>query len=302
MSEPPVAVVGASGYVGSRLLTHLHELGRPVVAVTRRPPPSPLPVPTHAADELDSLPENLGPVVNLAHPRSVPPRQWPAANDALGDLLVRMTARSGRLIHVSTLSVFGDQLEYPVKLGPVPLRDALPYVKLKLALEARLLDELPGARVDVVRLGNIWGPDSPVWTQELARRLRSGRPVGLDDQDGYGNVTDIANTVDYLAHLIDREGAVGPGFHHLAELGGHRWSRFVEHLAQSLGVSPHRVSSPGNLPPHLRRLDGWFGLRAFDPLLRIMACPRRFETHVDDDWEPPVEIEAALTRATESLT
>src|SRR4051794_11232814 len=108
-APPSVAVVGAAGFVGRVLLRRLQEEGVRVTAVVRGP--------AELAGESDfhdarSPAEAAGAggfdtVVNLAYPNSGPPIEYPAQNKAIIETVTSLVREGGRLIHVSTLAVFG---------------------------------------------------------------------------------------------------------------------------------------------------------------------------------------------------
>lgn len=311
-----IAVVGAGGYVGSRLAPALAAGGHDVVAVVRQGS-------RHRADGMPTVEADrtrdagaVDVVINVAHPRQGPSRTWPRQNRRLHDTLVALAGRSAHVIHVSTLAEFGDLLEQPVEPGPVAPRRALPYVACKLELLRSLRAALPDVALDVVRLGNIWGPSSPVWTAQLVERLRAGLPVGTRGHDGWSNATDVGNAIAYLAHLVEAPHAGGTRYHHLAELGALRWSHFTGLLAAHLHVVPALCDGPPRLPsprlidlvPGLRRLRSLATPRrqgeefaGFDPLLHIMTCDRRFECHTLADWQPPIASELAWQRVADWL-
>lgn len=238
---PEVAVIGAAGYVGRLLCTRLAEDGVAVTGVVR--PGSGFLLDHAGIDWLTSADaSHRGPfdvVVNLAYPTNGSVYEYPEQNQQLFRTIQQLASGDGRVIQVSTQAVFGMALEYPQIAGPVPMRRDFLYVESKIELENLLIEQLGSPGLDVVRLGNVWGPGSAAWTGAVAQRLLFGEPVAVYDRDGFSNVTDVANLVSYVSFLARRDsGPRGAEFHHLAELGDVRWSYWIERISEQLGVLP----------------------------------------------------------------
>jgi nucleoside-diphosphate-sugar epimerase len=178
-------------------------------------------------------------VVNLAYPASGSTFEYPARNAEIVDTIRALARRGGRVIHASTLAVFGLALERTPRPGPVASVRDDPYVEAKIEAESRLANEQEklGLSLDIVRFGNIWGRASGAWAQPLAQRLLTGRPVAVREAPGYSNTTDVANAADYLTFLI-RDGGKPSGvrYHHLAEFSHVRWGDWAGPMAARLGV------------------------------------------------------------------
>jgi nucleoside-diphosphate-sugar epimerase len=264
---PRVAVIGAAGYVGRLLCTQLVEDGASVVGVVRSSSGfllDQLGIEWIAVEDEDRR-EPFDVVVNLAYPTSGEVYDYPKQNQELLGLIQRLSSSDGRVLQVSTQAVFGMALEYPQTTGLLPMRRDFLYVETKLELERLLIEQLVGPRLDVVRLGNIWGPGSAAWTGALAQRLIFGEPVIVDGNDGFSNVTDVANLVSYLSFLARRTANdQRVAFHHLAELGDLRWSYWIERMSNQLGVSPVDAPSPAYSMSGKQELRG--ALAANSPL------------------------------------
>ena len=214
-----VAVIGGAGYVGIALCAELRRRGHDVAAVTH-PNGRFLLEPTGVRVELWDTPERVGVVdvvINLAYPNRGPVHEYPIRNREIRDLIQQLAGDSARVIHLSTQAVFGFALEYPVVLGPVRNRRDYLYIEAKLEIENLLARGIVRS-LDVVRLGNVWGPASPTWTAAVADKLLFGETVGVAGEDGYCNGTDVANVVSYLAFLVEASRRDGARYHHLAEL------------------------------------------------------------------------------------
>lgn len=238
-----VAVVGAAGFVGRALLRTLQDAGTRCTAVVRGA--SELAVDGSFHECLSPAAAIAGPgfetVINLAYPNGGPPYSYPAQNQAILHSVRSLVADGGRIIQVSTQAVFGLALDRAIHAGPVtPVRDH-PYVEAKVEAELALSSEQArrDLTLEIVRLGNVWGPGSGAWTLPLVQRLITGRPVAVRGETGYSNTTDVRNVASYLATLTDLEDRPRETrYHHLAEFSSVRWMEWIEPLAAALSVDP----------------------------------------------------------------
>lgn len=331
-----VIVVGGAGYVGRFVCCALVRRGHQVTVVVRGPGE------IHVAgtgagvcrnDEIAQL-EQSDVVINLAFPNDGPPIEDPARNQAILDLVGQSAGTSARVILVSTLAVFGYNLESPQVAASTPRRRDVPYIEAKISAEHEFSRAF-GRRLTVLRLGNVWGPASASWTAAIADCLLFGEPVGVRDADGFSNATDVANAADLLAFLAEASD-LGGRYYHLAELGAMRWTELIAPLARALHVDPilarERPDEAGSLaeevlealrgrgplslvrtlaerpiagsyvrsvarvaPPALlralRRRPNFTASQsdgADADMLRVLSCPRQFETVVPGEWIPPV--------------
>lgn len=249
-----VAVIGAAGYVGLELARQLRGTDDEITAITRengRFLLSSFEFNIVAPEEISSL-GAVDVVINLAYPTSGAPHQYPAKNK---DILGQINAISGpntRLVHVSTQAVFGYDFERPIVAGPVRLVRDYAYIEAKIELENLILNQFSSNSVQIVRLGNIWGPGSPNWTVALVNKTLFGEPVGVEGVDGFCNATDVANAASYLSFLIGRDELRGHHFYHLAEMSPYRWSSWIERIETALGQKAVRVPSLDRSPSGLK--------------------------------------------------
>ena len=272
-----VAIIGAAGYVGLELARQLRGVDYEVNAVTRENgrfllrdsgfnivPPG----------DIASL-KTVDIVVNLAYPSTGPLQYYPTRNEEILGQIKTITGPGTRIIHVSTQAVFGYGFERPVVTGPVDTVRDYAYVEAKIQLENLLVRQFNSNSVQIVRLGNVWGPGSPNWTVALVNKVLFGEPVGIEGIDGYCNATDVANTASYLSFLIDSDELRGLHFYHLAELSSHRWSTWIKRIETALGqdsvMLPNLPLTADNWKQELR--EAFTPLRP-GPLYRSLAGSR----------------------------
>jgi nucleoside-diphosphate-sugar epimerase len=239
-SAPEVAVTGAAGFLGQRLCAHLRKKGYNVTGICRPYATfllERLGIPALPSSRIDGS-RKFGLVINLAYPTRGLEHSRQQQNREIESLLHRLILPGGRLVHTSTLAVFGFSLDTPPDLGPVAMRPDYEYCVSKIAMEHALANYAQKHDVHIVRLGNVWGAGSLHWTAGLIHRLRAGLPVAVRGKAGFSNATEAGNACDYLEFLLTQPPAAGLHFHHLAEFAHIRWNEFVTFLAGRLGVSP----------------------------------------------------------------
>ncbi|MEJ7785321.1 MAG: NAD-dependent epimerase/dehydratase family protein [Solirubrobacteraceae bacterium] len=242
-----VAVVGGAGYVGGFLCRALADAGMTPVAVVR--PGSTFHLDRLGIEAVSREAAASGPafdaVINLAYPAAGSVYGFSTQNEALLATIRELGSAGRRVIQVSSQAVFGMALEVSQAPERPPVRRESLYVESKLELEAMLLDELKDYTLDIVRLGNVWGPGSATWTGTIAQRLLFGEAVAVKGHDGYSNLTDVVNLSSYLTHLAGDRGCDGDvRFHHLAEFADVRWSHWINRVASHLDVEPVLTTRP----------------------------------------------------------
>lgn len=243
-----IAVIGGAGYLGIELVKQLRKKNHDVKAVTHSNGRFLL----GGTGAIIVAPEDIGHikpvdiVINLAYPNSGSIHRYPELNRSILKQIKTIAGNQAKIIHTSTQAVFGFGMEYKQVAGPVPFHRDYLYIETKIFLERLLCKYFYGRDLQIVRLGNIWGPASAGWTAPLANRILFMRPVSIDGIDGYSNITDVANAASYLVHLCEKPTEKRTAFHHLAELGEIRWSYWIERISRLLGTKP--VAYRGLLP------------------------------------------------------
>jgi nucleoside-diphosphate-sugar epimerase len=317
----PVAILGGSGFIGSRLTEILAGAGRPVRALSRRglwpgerPPGG---VSLHALDlAAADAPERLAPllagcpvVVNcsgaLLRP-GVPDSHYRRLHvDGTRHLLAALADGDGpaRLVHVSTTGVLGPTGPHPLDES-APLRPVTVYERTKAEGEALARDgRRPGLEVAVARPGLVYGPGDRHLVALFAA-IRSGRfrPIG-----GGGAVWQPVYVDDVAAGLARMVAAAGVdgGVFHLAGGEAVTVAELAGAIAAELGT---RVRRPG-----LPRAAAWLagaGLEAvclplgLDPPLsrmrvRTLTEHRRYDIGRADrelGWRPRMPLREGLRR------
>ncbi|MDL5158593.1 NAD-dependent epimerase/dehydratase family protein [Actinomycetospora termitidis] len=228
----PVLVLGAGGYLGSTLVTHLARRGTEVVAVGRRAPRAVGPTVRTAAvdatdpDDLARVVAGAGAVVHLvAH--LVPGRSWRVADDdpageagTVGPARALVAALRDRRVPVVTASTVGIAgCPERIRLdGTEPDDPRTPYDRQKLAAERALLES--GLPAVPVRLPTVYGrgadPAAPGTgvVAAMAQRAAAGRDLTLW-HDG--------SVRRDLLHVRDVAAALDAAVRHADRLAGRPW-------------------------------------------------------------------------------
>lgn len=236
---PQVAILGSTGFVGLRLCQELQKAGFGVTAFARRKSAFLL----QGFDIRVASPDEIGRekypiVINLAYPNGPYPYLYEFENRSILDNVLRLCTPDSRVIHFSSLAVFGADLRHPISKGLPPLCRDRSYVECKARIEHGLSAGRQGRRLDIIRPGNVWGPGSPNWVAGIIHRLKNGLPLGVQGKAAFSNITDVANLVDYVLYLLKGAQTEGMEFHHIAEFSNHRWEEIIGFLGSKVGRRP----------------------------------------------------------------
>jgi nucleoside-diphosphate-sugar epimerase len=242
-----IAVVGAGGFVGARLLEMATLAGRtdvvPLVRAYRSVGRSAhLGVPHRIADasRLESLRDALAGcdvVVNLTmgRPADTLPitRNVYAAAVAVGARMV---------VHMSSAAVYGQVDRPALPDDAAPLVDHwMPYARQKALAENFLRERMRGAQpaIVVLRPSLIWGPGS-AWVLGPARELLSGSAYLIGDGAGVCNLMYVDNLARSILAVVDDPGPAS-GFFHVRDDAHLTWREYLMALASGLGVDASRI-------------------------------------------------------------
>jgi dihydroflavonol-4-reductase len=234
-----VLITGAGGFIGARVAEATRKAGHSVTRIVRKAPP--------AADVLNRdlrLPlENVLPcdwVFHLAGGYAGAERRaLKRADLRIARNLVRWGAKNGvkNWVFASAAEVYGSLDGLGTEDSPA--RPVIPYGEIKLAVEslfARMAEDVPGCRLVILRIGEVYGSESRL-VRELAMRLKRGLcpwPGSGRVPVSFVHVEDVAQ-----AFLLAAERApAGVSIYNLADDEPTTWRSFVRTFAEILGTRP----------------------------------------------------------------
>lgn len=160
-------------------------------------------------------------------------------------------AGCARVVMVSSIVVYGSQLMSAGvcdELATAREHGVGPYSRTKRASEELALDYHAFGRVPVtvVRPGNVYGPGSGLWVDEVAANLRRGAVPLIDGGDGDASMAYVDNVVDVCVRAARAERAAGR-IYNANDGSGATWRDYLTDLARAAGARPPARAVPGRL-------------------------------------------------------
>ncbi len=233
-----VLVTGAAGFIGGHVLRHLsRDPALAVVAATRDGRDGSRRADLRDAAGIRAALDGVTAVVHCA----VGDRRVTVDGTAA---LLRAAAGAGvrRVVHVSSVAVYGRAIGIVREDAPLISPDGNGYAAWKMAAEQACLAE-PGVETVRLRPAIVYGPGGTLWVSRLARRIRAGR-WGLFGAAGEGvcnlvHVSDVAAAVSAALAAP----AAGAAFN----VNGPEavtWNEWFARLAAATGSRPLQTLSP----------------------------------------------------------
>lgn len=276
--RPVVAILGAGGFIGNRLVEMLHLGGdhavRPVV---RRPEALALalrfPLDGRIADARDeaALTAAFAGCSHVVHAVA-------GAPDVIVDSVApvyRAAAAAGvrRLVYLSSASVHGQSPAPGTdESSPLSSRQPLAYNNAKVLAERQLANLRQGGATEVVRLrpGIVHGPRS-YWTGGFADELLAGQAYLVGGGVGICNAIYVDNLVHAVRLALDPPRADGEAYI-VGDAETVTWADLCRPIVAALGCDWHDLIVPAPAGPHWTAVGRDAARRAVS---RIPARPRR---------------------------
>jgi UDP-glucose 4-epimerase len=274
-----VAVTGASGFLGSRIVRELSARGHSVLAVSRRAITAPMGVESWVATDLHDLPA-ADVLVHLAEESQLAAAEEKGERHVAENLMRVRAAISGgrfpRIFYGSSAAVYGDSSPYAHRADE-PFAGASVYARAKFACEREVL----AAGGVALRFSNIVGPgmgESTVLARVLAQIPGAGDLQVRDDSAvrDYLSHDDMAACVAALV-VTDATGAFNVGS------GAGTSVRTLAERALSVAGESHR-----------RVVSGERAALTSQLIVDIAA------TSAAANWLPRVSLDAAIREILES--
>jgi nucleoside-diphosphate-sugar epimerase len=242
-------VTGATGFIGTHLVTRLAALGRSVRCLVRRKVALPDGVEAVYADlasdtRLDDALRGVDTVIHLAGvTKALSAADYYNGNARATETLVRaLQGRTIRLVHVSSLAAIGpspDGTPVPEDAEPHPLTN---YGRSKLEAERVVRNLFPAAVI--VRPPVVYGPgDTDVF--QLLKSISKGLVLEISGGERWFSAIYVADLVEGLLTAVDSP--QGPGrAYFMANPKPASWSELSATAARIMGRTPRVLKiAPG---------------------------------------------------------
>ena len=236
-SRKLVLVLGASGFIGSRVVAALagNPLYRPVAASRR----SGLMVDATNPDSMLTALRDVDCVVNCIAGND---RTMVQSTQALCDAARASPPR--RIIHLSSMAVYGAAVGR-IREDHPPVAPVSGYGQAKIDCERivqKYVDD--GGDAVILRPTCVFGPGSTQWTTRLARLLQARRIGDLGSAgDGCCNLVFIDDVVAAIVAALDTTEISGMAFN-VSSSTDLTWNQFLIAFAKALGATPVRRIAP----------------------------------------------------------
>ena len=306
-----VLVTGATGFVGSALVRHLVDRGRPVRAAARGveavlPPEVDLGFVGNLAPDNDWSAALVGVDVivhcaaraHVLHETATDPlAAFRLVNVAATINLARQaaTARVRRFVFISSIGVNGTETRgTPYTADDVPAPTSA-YGRSKLEAETALreLQASTGLEVVVIRPPLVLGPGAPGNFRRLMRAMYKGIPLPLGAVNNKRSLVALGNLIDLIDVCLDHPSATGQVF--LVSDGNDiSTTELLRLTADALGRPARLIPIPGSLLGALAKLLG-------KPVLATRLTGSLQvdigKTRKTLGWTPPLKADDALRDA-----
>lgn len=253
-----ILVTGGNGFVGRHLISTLHARGD-TVRVLALPDENTNWLEQHGIaihrgdirrpEALVAPMEGVDAVVHLAAMMDVwrPMDDYRAVNVDGTENVCRaaLAARAGRVVHMSSSSVYGMGLgrvadeTFPLK----PFRDPYPITKAAADMAVQRMiarDKLPAV---VIRPDQIFGPGDHLHFGRMADRLRAGRSIIVGSGNNALPFVYVTDVVHALLLALDHKRAVGHAYNITSERPLTQ-RQLLHAIAREVGARPPRLHIP----------------------------------------------------------
>lgn len=248
-----VLVLGASGFIGRRVVATLAatDWARPVLGIHRRSvsDSGSLEHRVLEATRVESIREALRDVRAVVNCVAGDSETLVSSAQTLAAAAAAITPPL-RIVHLSTMSVYGSAVGEIDESAPLRA-DLGPYSVAKGAAEAALASCSDAV---IFRPGCVFGPESPQWTERIARLLLSGRLGELGAAgDGYCNLVHVDDVALAVRRALEPDRPPGRVFN-LAVREPPTWNEALAGYSRALRAPALRPISPLRLKVETRLL------------------------------------------------
>jgi nucleoside-diphosphate-sugar epimerase len=162
-----------------------------------------------------------------------------------------VTAKVRRLVHLSTISVYGFPGDGDLDESAPCRWTGDPYADSKIAAEQTVFryHRVQGLPVVVIQPTIVYGPYSRPWTLRPLRQLKETRAVLIDGGSGLCNAVYVDDVVDAILLSTESEEAIGEAFLVSGE-GPVTWLEFYNAYERMLGFTSTVAMSTDDIKKH----------------------------------------------------
>jgi nucleoside-diphosphate-sugar epimerase len=243
LRSEPILVLGAGGFIGRRIIAALlaTDWARPIAAgrsIRGADLPPQVERITLDATDLAALTRAAASASAIVSCIAGTPDQIVGSGTALFTAAASLSP-SPRVVYLGSMAAYGSATGSVDESAPLR-GDIGPYSHAKAAM-----DLLAAGYPFVVRLrpGIVYGPQSPWWSDRIARLLVQGRlgdvgPCG----EGACNLVYVDDVATAVVQALRLPGAAGSAFN-LANPAPPTWNAYFRLYARALGAQPARLSA-----------------------------------------------------------
>ncbi|HEU5079199.1 MAG TPA: NAD(P)-dependent oxidoreductase [Opitutaceae bacterium] len=293
-----IAIIGANGFIGSRLVEQFHLGGNDEVApIVRKPSSLALParfaVDWRLGDALDAASltkalQGCDAVVHAAIGDPVQIEKMPAVLCAAAS-----AAKIKRVVYLSSASVHGQNIPMnTVESTPLHTDHSLEYNNAKVRAERSFFSESAkyGLSGYALRPGVVYGPRSR-WIADLANELRDGRAWLYENGSGICNSIYVDNLIHAVRLCLDAASGAGEAYL-VGDAETVSWADFYHAAADFVGVDRSTIQSVNVLPAFEKSFKDRVEKTVAQPWVQSLlpAVPfklKRATKNIIASWNPP---------------
>jgi nucleoside-diphosphate-sugar epimerase len=275
-----VAILGAGGFVGSRLVEMFHLSGlAEVIPVVRRVPAmaraSRFDLPVALADSRDpiALAQALAGCSSVVDCTVGLPAQIEAGARAL--IPAADSAGVRRVVYLSSASVHGQNpLPGSDEITPLSDRQEMPYNNAKVRAERRLFADAKrhGIELFVLRPSIVFGPRDR-WITSLVQELRAGTAWLIEEGQGICNTIYVDNLIEATRCCLQAPADAAASPYLVGDAQTPTWWELYASTAASLGIPLDTVHQLPVPPAPVRSLQDLLnGIRVQPTSQRVIAA------------------------------
>jgi nucleoside-diphosphate-sugar epimerase len=264
-----VLVTGASGFLGGRLVEKMLRDSRwSLRAMAHRPGKAVRLARNNVEivwadllkkDEVEQTVSGVDIVVHCAYGTDTNVARAVTVDGTRLLIQAAQQARVKRFVHISTISVHSYSPPPVISEDSPYVPSGDMYCDAKIAAERIVRkNDLPGV---VLRMGNIYGPNSLPWTVRPLAHIRAGKVSLVEGGGNASNMVFVDNAVEAILRSLDSDRAVGEVFFITDDPCS--WREIYGAYARWLGDMPLRSATQEEIrplvdPTHLERIVSAF--------------------------------------------